>query len=141
MSGIKDLDVSVKVKSYAARVDNLIRIGELSARAKVSTRSLRYYEQQGLLKPERSANGYRAYPPASVQVVQNIRLLLNAGLGTDTVRGLLPCMVDSQSFVTCPALLAVLDQQLAAADQRLATQARTRQLLAELRERATRQAS
>lgn len=117
-------------------MDDLLRIGQLSDRTGVSTRSLRYYEQQGLLAPTRHANSYRAYPASTVQTVQNIRLLLDAGLGTATVRGLLPCMVDGERFITCPALLAALDQELAAADQRLAIQIRTRQLLSDLRKRA-----
>lgn len=119
-------------------VDDLMLIGELSTSTGASVRSLRYYEQQGLLRPTRRSNGYRAYPPTSVQVVRNIRLLLAAGLTTETVRGLLPCMIDSERFMTCPALLAVLDEQLAVADERLATQLRTRRLLGELRDRATR---
>lgn len=38
-----------------------MRIGELAERIGVSPRSLRYYEQQGLLSPSRAANGYREY--------------------------------------------------------------------------------
>lgn len=38
------------------------RIGELAERAGVSVRTIRYYEQQGLLtKPRRSAQGHRLY--------------------------------------------------------------------------------
>ena len=38
-----------------------MKIGELAARTGVSIRSLRYYEQQGLLMPVRNENGYREY--------------------------------------------------------------------------------
>ncbi len=38
-----------------------MKIGELSRRTGVPTRMLRYYEEQGLLRPERADNGYRSY--------------------------------------------------------------------------------
>jgi DNA-binding transcriptional MerR regulator len=38
-----------------------MRVGQLSQKTGVSVRMLRYYEQQGLLKPGRSQAGYRDY--------------------------------------------------------------------------------
>ena len=53
-----------------------MRIGEAAARAGVSTRTLRYYEQLGLLTPSgRSAGGARRYAEADVARVQRIREL------------------------------------------------------------------
>lgn len=46
-----------------------MKIGELSARTGVSIRSLRYYEQQGLLAPARHENGYREYSPLAEEQV------------------------------------------------------------------------
>ncbi|WP_068922572.1 MerR family transcriptional regulator [Planobispora rosea] len=66
-------------------------IGELSRRTGVSTRLLRYYEEQGLLHPERDANGYRRYRPEAVGRVAHIRRLLATGLSTETIRDFLPC--------------------------------------------------
>ena len=40
-----------------------MKIGELAEKSGVSVRSLRYYEQQGLLQPGRLMNGYRMYHP------------------------------------------------------------------------------
>ena len=53
-----------------------MRIGELSRRTGVNERLLRYYEQQGLLRPERLPSGYRAYRASDVAVVRRIRALL-----------------------------------------------------------------
>ncbi|MEU0164246.1 MerR family transcriptional regulator [Streptomyces iakyrus] len=69
-------------------------IGELSRRTGVSTRSLRYYEQQGLLRPQRRASGYREFDDSDVMVVRRVRILLAAGLNTDLIREVLPCMTD-----------------------------------------------
>jgi MerR family copper efflux transcriptional regulator len=56
-----------------------MRIGELAKATGVTTRTLRYYEAEGLLHSERSANGYRLYPEATVLRVNNIRELLAIG--------------------------------------------------------------
>jgi DNA-binding transcriptional MerR regulator len=69
-----------------------MRIGELSHRTGVSVRLLRYYEAQGLLRPVRTGNGYRAYGPDAPEVVARIRCLLGAGLSTATIAEVLPCL-------------------------------------------------
>lgn len=68
-----------------------MRIGELAARAGVSVRSLRYYEEQGLLGSERTAGGQRRYTADAVERVSWIQMLLGAGLSTATIRDFVPC--------------------------------------------------
>lgn len=69
-----------------------MRIGEVAARAGVSVRALRYYEEQGLLVSERSAGGQRHYASEAVDRVRFIQHLYAAGLGSKAVLGILPCM-------------------------------------------------
>ncbi|MFF5254623.1 MerR family transcriptional regulator [Streptomyces leeuwenhoekii] len=78
-------------------------IGELARRTGVSTRSLRYYEQQGLLRPQRRASGYREFDESDVAAVRRVRILLAAGLNTDLIREVLPCMADEGAILapTC----------------------------------------
>ncbi|MER5539019.1 MerR family transcriptional regulator [Streptomyces mirabilis] len=71
-----------------------MRIGELSRRTGVPTRMLRYYEEQGLLRPERAANGYRSYGDGAVPCVRQIRGLLDSGLTTEIIRVILPFLSD-----------------------------------------------
>ncbi|KJE23302.1 putative transcriptional regulator [Frankia torreyi] len=73
-----------------------MRIGELAALAGVSVRSLRYYEEQGLLTSTRSAGGQRHYTQDDVERVAFIQRLYTAGLSSRTVTELLPCL-DSPS--------------------------------------------
>lgn len=84
-----------------------MRIGELSRKTGVSERSLRYYEEQGLLRPQRRPSGYRVYNDADVPAVRRIRILLAAGLGTTQIVQALPCMVDDDGLLmpTCPELV------------------------------------
>ncbi|MFD9318829.1 MerR family transcriptional regulator [Streptomyces sp. NPDC060053] len=67
-----------------------MKIGDLSGRTGVPTRLLRYYEEQGLLHPDRGENGYRSYGAAAVRDVQQIRGLLDSGLTTEMIRAILP---------------------------------------------------
>jgi DNA-binding transcriptional MerR regulator len=67
-----------------------VRIGDVAAQAGVSTRALRYYEQQGLLPADRTASGQRVYAPAAVERVQLIQLLFAAGLSSRSIVQLLP---------------------------------------------------
>jgi DNA-binding transcriptional MerR regulator len=71
-----------------------VRIGELSTRTGASARSIRYYEQQGLLASVRTASGQRTYPEAAVNRVVLIRRLFDAGISSRTMAGLLPCLTD-----------------------------------------------
>lgn len=70
---------------------NEMRIGELEDRTGVSTRLLRYYEAQGLLRADRDGNGYRLYSESAVEQVLLIRELLESGFTTELIRSSLSC--------------------------------------------------
>ncbi|MBZ4320252.1 MerR family transcriptional regulator [Streptomyces huiliensis] len=76
-----------------------MRIGELARRSGVSPRALRYYEEQGLLRPERRPSGYREYGEDAVRTVRDVRTLLAAGLGTATIAAVLPCTAGDEALV------------------------------------------
>ncbi len=46
-----------------------MRIGDVAKRTSVSVDALRFYEEKGLIKPQRTANGYRLYPQETLQLV------------------------------------------------------------------------
>ncbi|MER6154363.1 MerR family transcriptional regulator [Streptomyces sp. NPDC001868] len=72
-----------------------MRIGELARRTGVSERSLRYYEQQGLLTASRTPGGHREYAGHAVDRVIRIQELYAAGLRSSKIAQLLPCMRDA----------------------------------------------
>lgn len=83
-----------------------MRIGELSSLTGVSTRALRYYEEQGLLQNRRAPNGYRDYGPDSVDLVAFIQDLYRAGLSSAVIREVLPCLRTGQPQTgDCSAIL------------------------------------
>ncbi len=67
-------------------------IGELSSRSGVSARSLRYYETQWLLEPERTAGGQRVYSPEHLALVVQIQELFQAGFCSSVIHELLPAL-------------------------------------------------
>jgi DNA-binding transcriptional MerR regulator len=69
-----------------------LRIGEVARGAGVSTRALRYYEEQGLLESDRTHGGQRTYPESAIERVRLIQQLFTAGLPSRTVLKLMPCI-------------------------------------------------
>ncbi|MFB4271489.1 MerR family transcriptional regulator [Nonomuraea sp. GTA35] len=103
-----------------------MRIGELAARTGVSVRSLRYYEQQGMLAAERSSSGQRYYPDGAVDRVRLIQQLYHAGLSSKTIVELIPCVVDGRAT---PELLVRLAAQRDHIDKQIADLTDTRNRL------------
>lgn len=100
-----------------------MRIGELAKATGVSTRSLRYYEEQGLLPATRLTNGYREYDEQAVHQVAFIQDLYSAGLPSEIIRTILPCAGTKQPQGDCAELIARVHQirdQLAHQEQQLA---------------------
>jgi DNA-binding transcriptional MerR regulator len=92
-------------------------IGELATRAGTSARTLRYYEQHGLVRAQRDPHGYRRYDEAELQVVLEIRTLLGAGFGLDDIRPFVACLrAGNSAGHICPDSVAVLRRKLAEVD-------------------------
>lgn len=89
------------------------RVGELAKLYGVSPDLLRYYEEKGLLCPQRQENGYRAYRVQDVWRLNVIRDLRVLDVPVETIRRYL----DSHSAATTRQLLqdelALLDGQIA----------------------------
>ncbi|PWV98528.1 DNA-binding transcriptional MerR regulator [Paenibacillus cellulosilyticus] len=95
-----------------------MKIGELSARTGVSIRSLRYYEEQGLLAPTRSDNGYREFSPLAEEQVRTIQLYLGLGLSTDQIAGFLHCVLKNREAF-CNEVLPIYREKLAEIDSQI----------------------
>ncbi|MEW2570560.1 MerR family transcriptional regulator [Streptomyces sp. NPDC047070] len=110
-----------------------MRIGELSKRTGTPPRLLRYYEEQGLITPERCTNGYRSYDERLVDRVQQIRGLLDAGLPTRIIKQILHCL-DRPSTIhfpdPTPEMLATLECELDRMTRRIDCLARNRDAIA-----------
>jgi DNA-binding transcriptional MerR regulator len=105
-----------------------MRIGELAKQANVSVRSLRYYEEQGLLHSTRSESGQRLYSPGAAARVALIQQLYAAGLSSKTLLELLPCIEAPVEKYT-PLLLGRLSEQRDRIDAQITELVQTRDKL------------
>ncbi|MGI5231903.1 MerR family transcriptional regulator [Actinoallomurus sp. CA-142502] len=117
-----------------------MRIGELAGRTGVSERSLRYYEEQGLLVAGRTPGGHRDYPDHAVDRVVLIQELFAAGLHSTKIAELLPCMRDADggpSPLATPRLVADLTAERDRIDRMIGDLVRSREVLDEVIETAS----
>ncbi|MGK9462999.1 MerR family transcriptional regulator [Streptomyces sp. G6] len=113
-----------------------MQIGELSERTGASRRSIRYYEQQGLLEATRTSKGWREYDARAVNRVLNVRELLGAGLTAEDIRVVAPCLdMKTEEFLACDdspdEVLAMYEQRLAIVEAKAAELQRHRSELVE----------
>ena len=118
-----------------------MRIGELARRTGVSERSLRYYEQQGLLVALRTPGGHRDYPEQAVDRVIRIQELFAAGLHSRKIVRLLPCMRDADggpAEIATPQLVAELAAERDRIDRMITELVNSREVLADVIDAASR---
>ena len=111
-----------------------MRIGEVAAATDVSTKTLRFYEAEGLLaEPNRTPAGYRDYPDDAVARVAFIRRAQAAGLTLVQIAQILAIRDDGQP--PCAHVADLVEHRLGDITRRLDELERTRAELLALRER------
>lgn len=108
-----------------------MRIGKLAERASVSVRSLRYYEEQGLLESERTAGGHREYRESDVTRVRFVQLLYAAGMPSRRIIELLPFL---DTGVATPTMLDHFDEENDRIQRQIETLTATHNRLGRLRD-------
>jgi DNA-binding transcriptional MerR regulator len=112
-----------------------LRIGELARRIDVNPKTIRYYEQIGLLPtPHREANGYRVYGQADVERLQFIRRARALDFSLDDIGEILAFRERSEA--PCLYVLHSIDRKIDEVEQRIADLKRLRGELVELRREA-----
>ncbi len=112
-----------------------MQIGDLARRTGVSTKTIRYYEEIGVLpEPERARNGYRDYPDDAIDRLEFIREAQATGLTLTEIGFILD--LRSHGEATCQHVIDLLERHLDALDRHITTLRRTRRKLAALTERA-----
>ena len=111
-----NVPVRGKVKSVGGAA---VRIGDLAAEAGITTKTLRFYEEAGLVPPpERAANGYRDYEPAVLSRLDFIRRGRAAGLSLAQIREVIE--VRDSGDAPCDHVHRVLTERLADVDRQIA---------------------
>lgn len=114
-----------------------MQIGELATATGVSTKTIRYYEDLGVLpEAERMANGYRRYDQRSVDRLRFVRDAQAAGLSLAEIEWVLELRDGGES--TCEHVVYLLENHLADIDRQIEELKRTRQRLEALTGQARR---
>ena len=93
-----------------------MKIGELARGAGTTTKTIRFYEQGGLLPdPPRSASGYRAYGPDDVERLDFIRRAKRLGLSLEEIKGVL--QLNDRDEPTCVHVRALLGEKIRRLEQ------------------------
>ncbi|MER6604181.1 heavy metal-responsive transcriptional regulator [Streptomyces rubiginosohelvolus] len=112
-----------------------MRIGDLAAASGLTTKTIRFYEQTGLLPaPPRTPGGYRDYPGQTATRLVFIRDAQSTGLTLAEIRSVLALRDGGQA--PCEHVTALIDQHLAGIERRLAELANAREALRCLARRA-----
>ncbi|MEE2033986.1 MULTISPECIES: heavy metal-responsive transcriptional regulator [Rhodococcus] len=113
-----------------------MRIGELASAAGTSTKTLRFYEEQGLLPaPDRTPAGYRCYTPETLTRLDFIHRGQAAGLTLAQIKQVLDIRDDGHA--PCSHVRDLLDQRLVDIEDQLSSLAALRDTLTGLRDEAS----
>jgi DNA-binding transcriptional MerR regulator len=109
-----------------------LSIGELARLADVSVRSIRHYDEHGLVKSARAGNGYRVFPAAAVSQVRQIQRLIAAGFSLAEIHGFPSCMRMIEGAAMCPETTPTQRRRLAAIERQISDLERRRARLLEM---------
>lgn len=99
-------------------MDRKLRIGELAAQLGMNPKTIRYYEECGLLPPpKRAANGYRIYDAADRERLEFIAKAKAIGFTLEEIAEILAIRRAGQQ--PCEHVLMLLDRKLAAVEEQL----------------------
>jgi DNA-binding transcriptional MerR regulator len=102
-------------------VANALTIGQVSKATGVTTKTIRYYEDIGVLPPpRRTATGYRQYDQPGVRRLHFIRRARALGLPLEHLKALTSTLDGGARPALRPRLLGLIREQLAAVQRQIA---------------------
>ncbi|WP_250469607.1 MerR family transcriptional regulator [Caballeronia sp. GAFFF2] len=104
----------------------LLTIGELSRETGASVRSIRHYDEHGLLTSVRASNGYRVFPHAAISQVKQIQRMIATGFSLADILAFPDCMRLVEGAVTCPETTALQRERLVSIERQIADLERRR---------------
>lgn len=112
-----------------------MKIGELAQRSGTTAKTLRFYEQAGLLlEPERTPAGYRVYEESVVDRLRFVKAAQAAGLSLAEIREIIAAR--EHGGPPCGHVSALLDAHAVELDRRIAELITLREEVQRLRTRA-----
>ncbi|GJH01141.1 MerR family transcriptional regulator [Paraburkholderia terrae] len=104
----------------------LLSIGELARITAASVRSIRHYDEHGLLASVRASNGYRMFPEKATTQVRQIQRMIATGFTIDDIRAFPDCMLLIEGARSCDQISDVQRKRLETIDRQIADLERRR---------------
>lgn len=106
-----------------------LKIGALAQATGASVRSVRHYDQQGLLASTRAQNGYRAFQAVAVTQVKQIQRLIATGFSLEEIRSFPDCMLLIEGAKACANITEAQRKRLAILERKIEALENQRQRL------------
>lgn len=117
-----------------------VQIGALAKKLGITTRTIRYYEEIGIMgKSKRLGGGTRTYSRDDILRLKFILKLKDMGVSLKEIQELSEIFdINAQNFTTItPKLIEILDQHISKVDDKIASLSSLRQDIVEYRVRIT----
>ncbi|MBA3920944.1 MAG: MerR family transcriptional regulator [Nostocaceae cyanobacterium] len=98
-----------------------MRIGDLAQKAGITPRTIRYYENLGLIKPsEREGSGFRYYTETELARLQKISCLKSLGLTLEEITSVIDLYSEEQTELKAKQkVLEILQTHLQETDEKI----------------------
>ena len=97
-----------------------LTIGELAGELQINPKTIRYYEEIGLIpEPRRSESGYRLYSKYEVERLRLIRRAKLLGLSLAEIREIVGYAIDRRCGATEARLLSLVEAKLGEIDRKI----------------------
>jgi DNA-binding transcriptional MerR regulator len=110
-------------------MSDLLQTGEVAKQCGVSVDTVRHYERKGVIAPaERGENGYRRYPPDTVERVALVRRAVALGFSLDELARIFRQRASGRA--PCREVRSLAARKMSELDDRIAAMISLRDLLA-----------
>lgn len=107
-----------------------MNIADAAKQAGLTPKAIRFYEAQGLLRPDRASNGYRAFSDTDVHTLRFLKRARDLGFSVEECRALLGLYHEGER--SSAEVKALAESRVAEIDRRLADLTSIRSALAKL---------
>jgi Cu(I)-responsive transcriptional regulator len=107
-----------------------MNIGVAAEKSGLPSKTIRYYEDIGLLKPDRAANGYRDYSPGDVHRLRFLQRARGLGFSVEECRQLLSLYDDAHR--ESAEVKSIAEARLQDIDRKIEELSRLRRMLQQL---------
>lgn len=133
-------DIELKDEEMSKSEEKPVQIGELAKQLEITTRTIRYYEEIGLMgKSDRLEGSTRTYSTDDILRLKFILKLKNLGISLKEIEELSDIFdINKKDFSKItPKLIEILDNHIAKVDEKMASLSSLRKDIVEYRVRIT----